>query len=101
MTFTALDITERRQAENDLYSSRNLMQSIFDAVPDLLVVVNRQFRVLYSNYKGHDSIAPMGPDKCTTCYGRFKNLDEPCEDCSALPVFETGETVQREMVNPR
>jgi PAS domain S-box-containing protein len=95
-----VDITERKRAEADMRSSRNLMQSIFDAVPDLLIVVDRQYRILYSNFKGHDLVKPEELEMCATCYGRFKLLSEPCEDCSARPVFENGEIVQKEMVNP-
>jgi signal transduction histidine kinase len=77
-----------------------LLQSVFDSVPDLLIVIDRNFRILLTNAKGHDLILQPDPEKCLTCYGRFKLLDAPCEDCSALTVFETGQTVERKMVNP-
>jgi len=85
---------------DQLTQSHNLLQSILHAVPDLLVVVDRDFNILFSNDKGHDLVKASPHTDSRTCYGRFKLLHAPCEDCSALPVFESGEIVEREMVNP-
>jgi PAS domain S-box-containing protein len=95
-----IDITDRKNVEENLQTSRILMQSIFDAVPDLLIVIDRNYNIIYTNAKGHDLIHQEDPEKRTTCYGRFKLLDEPCEICSAHPVFETGEMSEQEMINP-
>ncbi len=96
----AHDVTEEIQAMDAREASYRLLQSVLDAVPDLLIVIDRDFRIRYSNYRGHDLIAPPEETPEHTCYGRFKLLDAPCEDCSAAPVFANGERVQREMVNP-
>ncbi len=74
--------------------------SIFEAVPDLLIVVDDKYRIVFSNYRGHDQVIQTDPAKAGTCYGRFKLLEEPCEDCSTRPVFESGCVVEREMLNP-
>ena len=95
-----IDITDRKKGEEDLQTSRILMQSIFDAVPDLLIVIDRNYHIIYTNAKGHNLIHQGDPEKRKTCYGRFKLLDEPCEICSAHPVFETGKISEQEMVNP-
>ncbi len=83
-----------------LTESRRVLQSILDSVPDLLIVIDREHRIKFTNAKGHDSIVQTDAEKQGTCYSRFKLLDKPCEDCTALPVFETGCIVEREMVNP-
>ncbi len=95
-----IDITDRKCMEENLQASRLLMQSVFDAVPDLLIVVDRNYNIVYTNAKGHDLIHQKDPEKSKTCYGRFKLLDEPCEVCSARPVFETGIVSEQEMINP-
>jgi PAS domain S-box-containing protein len=95
-----IDITSRKCAEENLQTSRLLMQSVFDAVPDLLIVIDRNYSILYTNAKGHDLIHQEDPERRKTCYGRFKLLDEPCEICSARPVFETGKMSEQEMINP-
>ncbi len=94
------DVTERRASRDELDTSQRLLSSVFNAVPDLLIVVDRDFRIQYTNFKGHDSIQQADFDKAKTCYGRFKLLNSPCDDCSALPVFESGAIIEREMVNP-
>lgn len=94
------DVTGRRDAEEAIDTSERLLLSVFDAVPDLLIVIDKTFRIRYTNFKGHDLIKQENEEKGKTCYGRFKLLDEPCEDCSALPVFEKGCIVEREMTNP-
>jgi len=95
-----IDITGRKCAEENLQTSRLLMQSVFDAVPDLLIVIDRNYTILYTNAKGHDLIHQEDPERRKTCFGRFKLLDEPCEICSARPVFETGKMSEQEMINP-
>jgi len=95
-----IDITSRKCIEEDLQTSKILLQSVFDAVPDLLIVVDRNYTIIYTNAKGHDLIHQNDPQKRKTCYGRFKLLDKPCEDCCARAVFETGKMVEREMINP-
>ncbi|MBN1163703.1 MAG: PAS domain S-box protein [Candidatus Krumholzibacteriota bacterium] len=94
------DISERRVTQEEIENSQRLLASVFDAVPDLLIVIDRAYKIKYTNYKGHDLIAQPEAEKGDTCYGRFKLLEEPCTDCSALPVFEKGIAVEREMVNP-
>lgn len=95
-----LDTTDRRDAEDSLAAAHRLLATVLEAVPDLLIVVDRDFGIRYTNAKGHDQVAQTDPEKRKTCYGRFKLLDHPCEDCSARPVFETGCIVEREMLNP-
>jgi PAS domain S-box-containing protein len=95
-----IDITGHKCTEETLATSRLLLQSVFDAVPDLLIVIDRNYNIIYTNAKGHDLIHQEDPEKQKTCYGRFKLLDAPCESCSARPVFETGRSTEQEMINP-
>ncbi len=43
------DITEKKQAEEELRTSRALLQSLLDSIPDLLMVIDRDYRIIYSN----------------------------------------------------
>lgn len=97
---TLVDITERRKAIEEREAAHCLLQSVLDAVPDLLIVIDPDFRIRYTNNKGHDLIQPLEGERSETCHGRFKRLDAPCEDCSAASVFTDGKSVEREMVNP-
>ncbi len=96
---SVIDITGLNRVDDSIETSHNLLVSLLNAVPDLLIVIDRNFRIFYSNFKRHDLIKPLNAEMDKTCYGRFKHLDAPCDDCSALPVFETGCIVEREMIN--
>jgi len=100
VTFTALDITERKKAEKSVFESHQLLNSVMDAVPDLLIVIDKSYRIQYTNFKGHDLIVQSDLEKKKTCYGRFKLLDAPCEDCNARRVFESRSPAESEMMNP-
>jgi PAS domain S-box-containing protein len=97
---TLADVTARRRIREERETAHSLLQSVLDAVPDLIIVVDRDYHILFTNNKGHDEIGPPPDDRQHTCYGRFKSLEAPCEDCSAAPVFATGASIDREMVNP-
>lgn len=94
------DITVLKESEESLLAAHRTVTALLEAVPDLLIVVDRDFRILYTNAKGHDEIRQSDSDMGRICYSRFKLLDAPCEDCSVHPVFETGGIVEREVVNP-
>ncbi len=95
------------ESENYFFSFKNnsfiehntLLKSIFAAVPDLLLVVDRNLKIIYSNYKAHDRIVPTKNTKTDTCYGRFHLRNVPCEDCTAKEVFETGLFHERHRIN--
>jgi PAS domain S-box-containing protein len=93
------DITEQKQAEEELRTSRALLQSLLDSIPDLLVVIDRNYRIVYSNYQGQGFIQPPEDLTCPTCYQSLRSLDTPCKDCPAQIVFDTGRTVEQERVN--
>ncbi|NLI81984.1 MAG: PAS domain S-box protein [Deltaproteobacteria bacterium] len=97
---TLADITDRKRAREELEASHHLLRSILDAVPDLLFVVDRDFNILFSNDKVlncHQTASGNGGNRC---HSRFPSLVGPCEDCNAKVVFESGESVEREMLNP-
>jgi PAS domain S-box-containing protein len=94
------DITEQKQAEEELRASRALLQSLLDSIPDLLMVIDRDYRIVYSNNQGRCSIRPHEESSCPRCYQRLHSQDAPCQDCPAQIVFTTGRTVEQEKINP-
>ena len=94
------DITEQKQAEEELRTSRALLQSLLNSIPDLLVVIDRDYRIVYSNNQGRCFIQPPEESACPTCYQSFGSQDAPCPDCPAQKVFTTGRTVEQEKINP-
>ncbi len=94
------DITEQKQAEEELRTSRALLQSLLDSIPDLLVVIDRDYRIVYSNNQGRCFIQPPEESTGSTCYQSFGLQQAPCKDCPAQVVFTTGRTVEQEQINP-
>ena len=98
--FSFRDVTEQKKNVEALAGAHRLLTSMLDAVPDLIAVIDRQFKIQYSNYKGHDQVIPNNRGLLDVCYGRFKLLDSPCENCLVRSVFETGDMLETESVNP-
>jgi PAS domain S-box-containing protein len=93
------DITKRKLAEEELKKSKMLLDSVFNSSQDLILVVDRDLKVLMSNWKsplyaGHTEF-PIG----SHCYEAFINRDTPCESCVALGVFNTEKPVLTEYYN--
>ena len=101
------DITNIKESEEEqirirleLEASHQMLQSVLDAVPDLLIVLDRDFKIQYSNYRGTGGTGGGQAVACDTCYSRFKRFKQPCDNCCALPVFDSGQIVERQMFNP-
>jgi PAS domain S-box-containing protein len=93
---------ERRRAEEELLKSESQLRSIFEAIPDLLSIVDRDYRILLSNWHGGydyvpEDIRPLRPH----CYEAYYGSDRVCEPCHAEQAFRTGKLVFREKYNPR
>jgi PAS domain S-box-containing protein len=98
-----VDVTERKRIENSLSRSEELLQRVFDAIPDLLSVQNRDLQILYSNWHGgYDYVSPDHRKGHSFCYDAYyPGNGKPCEPCHVLEAFRTGKTVFLEKINPR
>jgi len=81
VTFTALDITERRQAEKKLKMAHEKMLTILDSIDSTVYVADMDtFEILFMNKK---MITVFGGDKTgDICYHAFRKNSEPCECCT-------------------
>ncbi|MDD2335063.1 MAG: PAS domain-containing protein [Geobacteraceae bacterium] len=98
-----VDVTDRKRIENSLSRSEELLHRIFDAIPDLLSVQNRDLQILYSNWHGgYDYVTPEQRKGHSFCYDAYyPGMGKPCEPCHVLEAFRTGKTVFLEKINPR
>jgi PAS domain S-box-containing protein len=94
------EIKVRNEAEKELQASEMLLSTTFAALQDLLIVIDKDFRVLISNWKGHDYISENKRQGHPYCYEVFLNRKKPCNPCHAMKVFATGEANQFEDTNP-
>ena len=97
-----IDITERKKAEEALSKSESVLCKIFDSIPDLISVIDRDLRIVRSNWHGRYEYVPEDiRDKSPHCYGLYyPGQDIPCENCHTIEAFTTGKPAIREKSNP-
>jgi len=95
--------SERKKGEESLRCSETLLNKVFDAIPDLLAVIDRDLRIVCCNWRGgYDYVDEEIRDRSPHCYQAFyPGQGNPCDTCHALEVFRTGRPVAAEKVNPR
>ncbi len=93
-----VDNTEAKAAEQEIRASQALLHSLLAAIPDPLVVIDRDYRIVYSN-----NVIGTLPSSSTaiepTCFQIFHRRTSPCPDCPVVHVFATGQTLNREVFN--
>jgi len=94
------DITERKKAENKQADSQDFLRTILEAIDSLLVVIDKDLRIVLTNWKDHDWVPKEKRGKGLYCYEAFKNFDSPCENCPVLKTFKDGEFRFYEEQNP-
>ena len=94
------EIEERKRSEKKLHEAKNLLSNTFNAIQDMVVVIDKDFRVSMSNWKGHDFISKKDRRGHPYCYEVFMHRNKPCRPCHATEVFAGGETKQLEVTNP-
>lgn len=81
VTFTALDITERKRVDKQLAFERAQLLSIFEGIDEAAYVADpNTYEILYANRHLRDL---FGKDIVgRTCYEEFQGLEQPCEFCT-------------------
>ncbi len=93
---------ERKLAEEALRQSERLMRSVFAAVPDMISILDKDLRVVLSNWGGgYDYVPEETRRRKPHCYEAYYGTDRPCEPCHAVEVFKTGKPVSREKTHQR
>lgn len=97
------DVSELERTRGELDSSRKLLGKVFDAIPDLLSVQDRELRVVHSNWHGGYGYVPEEMRTCgNRCYETYHpGREKPCSPCHVQEVFRTGKPVISEKHNPR
>ena len=96
----ARDITEQKQAAENLLHQKNLLEGIIDAVPDILSIQRPDHTVEHYNRAGCEMIGLTHEDarnkKCYQLIGR----DRECEQCATSEAIKTGRLAELEKYVP-
>ncbi len=96
----ARDIMDRKEAEKKRDEYHRLLSSILDAVDSLLMVVDKDLRIVFSNWKDHEWVPEEERARMPYCYKAFKDYDSPCGHCPPLKTFQDGESREHNDCNP-
>ena len=97
------DITELKNAEIELEKSERFLKSIFNSFPDPTHVIDKDFRVMFTNDKLLKLIGVKQEDILGKyCYECYQKRDEICEECAAKHVFLTGQphSITKTLISP-
>jgi two-component system, cell cycle sensor histidine kinase and response regulator CckA len=104
----ARDITERKQAEEELATSeakfRRLYQEfhgLLDAVPDILMLLDKDMKVVWANRVAADFIG-VTPEAITGhyCHSLWYKRATPCDPCPVMKSFSTGRPQSETITRP-
>ena len=97
------DVEERMRVEAALRNEESIRRMVFDAIPDMITVIDRDFRIIHSNWGGGYDYVPQDMRNGNPhCYDAFyPSRGKRCEPCQSLDAFTTGKIVCREKSNPR
>ena len=87
------DITERKQAEEELRESLRLNQLIFDSLPSIALLIRADWTIAVSN----QTAALAGAVPGQPCYATLWGLDAACPWCKAREALQTGKPLQAEI----
>jgi len=92
------DVTEQHRTRDALQTSTTIIRELVYSVPELMVVLDRDLRVIMSNWHGVPDINQK--NGMPHCYKVFMKRNEPCPNCPVLRVFATGNSSCSFVTNP-
>jgi len=85
-----------------LKGAEDILLKVFNTIPDLMAFIDRDHRILLSNWHGGYKYVPEELRRGHPfCYEVYYDRKEPCEYCHVDEVFRTGRAVTYEKCNPR
>jgi len=94
------EIEDHKRTVKDLHKIKNLLSSTFNALQDSVFVIDRDFQVRMSNWKGFEYISEKDRQGHSLCYELIRQRKSPCNPCHVMEVFTTGEIRQTKDRNP-
>jgi len=81
------DITERRKMEEEIRRSRAFLQTVIDAMPETMLVIDRDYQISLANRAAREMAGGIDPVACMACHQLSHHRALPCEgknDCCPL-----------------
>ncbi|MFW9813753.1 MAG: PAS domain S-box protein [Candidatus Thorarchaeota archaeon] len=95
------DITERQKAENEVKLAEREWRNTFDSLPDLVSVLDNDFRIIKANKSMADALGCSREDLIgRACYEVMHKSDSPFPGCPHIITMETGEKATVEILDP-
>lgn len=94
-----VDITERKQAEEALVQAARQWQETFDAINDLVIMIDSDYRIVRANA----AMRQLFPDQqiiSAHCYELLHGSTARLPGCPACEAFVTGESIHLEIQEP-
>ncbi len=90
------EIARLEGIRQDLVKSRNILRSLFDNLPDLVYVIDRNYEIIAVNMalSRKKKISPKALVG-RTCYKSLYQRDEACNGCRIMDTFQTAEVITR------
>lgn len=99
--FAAMDISKRKQAENDLRNSEAEKKAILDTSIDSIRHVDKNLKLLWYNRKTAEMLDLNSGDILgRPCYDVLVGRNAPCRDCPTLKAMHSGRTEHAVMHHP-
>ncbi len=88
------------QVQEDLDQADTILRHVFRTIPDLLTILDLDYRVIMSNWHWHDFIPEEARRGHPKCYQAFLKKDRPCNDCQLRAVVATDQPQRVIKVHP-
>jgi PAS domain S-box-containing protein len=95
----ATDITEKKQAEENLRQITQQFETLLDGIPDVLLLISPEYKIVWANRGAARHMRLREQDlPGKYCFEFWHKQDQPCAACPVNACFASGQ-VEEAMVN--
>ncbi|MFW5711417.1 MAG: PAS domain S-box protein [Spirochaetota bacterium] len=91
------DYTEEYRKNRQVRESEQFLDAVFNSIQDGISVLNTDLSIRYVNPVMEEWYSGRRPLIGGTCYKKYHNREEPCENCPTLRSMESGQ-VESEII---
>ena len=95
---SCIDITEIKHAEEELVRAKEDWERTFDAVPDLIMLLDKDHRIIRVNRAMAEHIGCLSGQVDCHCYKTVHGLSEPPDFCPFSKMLKSGKGERAEVV---